>query len=428
MIINKKLFLNIFLLSALFLFSIKQVFAYSCPDYVFETNLAQGANNPDVRVMQEILNLDSRTLVSYQGAGSKGHETTTFGKATREALKRFQALFIEYIGIANGKFGPLTRTSMNAVCKGPFFTQGTGNVYDVATSTIIKDNTPPEIGLAGPESANIDTAFRAYLGVNEPVKMPDPSSIIVENATIGDFRKLSSSTYSFLVTPNVDATNDITLQIEAERIEDLAGNKNTDASNELVVNLILQNATISTSTEFQLPSLTLPNLSFPTSTTPTDCSGVSSVDINDTSNPCYGRVPMTSNGQPASAEESQNMLMQMLPMLMQGLVSLLKSAGGAVGGDAVCACMPNKTTSFVPLGSTGAIPGRQISTTIPGGGGYYTGYQGPPPGICGVRIRKGLKDTCPGIPGPHNASCCGYLLDTTMQPVTGSLVGGMRSN
>jgi hypothetical protein len=124
------------------IFSYNFAFAYICPDYVFNKDLQYGDTYEDVVAIQEILNLDSRTVVALSGPGSKGQETGFFGKATRSSLKRFQALFIEYIGLADGKFNAKTRVSMNAVCKGPFFTNGTGNVFDKATSLLIPHPQP----------------------------------------------------------------------------------------------------------------------------------------------------------------------------------------------------------------------------------------------------------------------------------------------
>lgn len=87
----------------------------ACP-YSFERDLNIGSKGEDVRLLQKLLNSDKRTIIAVTGAGSLGKESDSFGDATKTALKKFQALFIEYIGVANGNFGPRTRTVMNAIC------------------------------------------------------------------------------------------------------------------------------------------------------------------------------------------------------------------------------------------------------------------------------------------------------------------------
>ncbi len=55
----------------------------------FTRNLATGSNGDDVKRLQQWLNANGFT-VAESGPGSVGKETKQFGKATREALKRFQ--------------------------------------------------------------------------------------------------------------------------------------------------------------------------------------------------------------------------------------------------------------------------------------------------------------------------------------------------
>lgn len=88
-----------------------------CP-YTFSRDLKEGDTGKDVYVLQEILNSDKRTTIAVSGVGSPGKESTMFGKGTREALKRFQALFIEFIGVSDGKFNKNTITIAQAICNG----------------------------------------------------------------------------------------------------------------------------------------------------------------------------------------------------------------------------------------------------------------------------------------------------------------------
>jgi hypothetical protein len=383
--------------------------------------MQKGDKDEDVYVLQQILNLDKRTLVAQTGPGSKNKETASFGTATREALKRFQALFIEYIEVADGKFNTKTRTVMNNVCKGPFFTGLGGNVYDAATNT---DKTAPIISLSGPTQIDLaeETNFKILITGNEAIKTPNLTGLIIEGGTASDVRKTSSTTFSFLVTPNTDVKDKITIQFEADSIEDLGGNKNQVATNEwevLVVNAqTIDPGTADTSLLDDILSSVVSTIA-----TSTDCTAVGSVNVYDYQNPCYGKAPMSGGQGETPEKKKDDSMMQMLQGLMQGLMSALsgmKDAGGKVGGNAACGCTGAPTTQFSALKG---ISGRNIDNITKGRGtGEFVGKQGPPPGICGVRPRSGPKDKCAGIPGPHNSSCCGITSDVTMQPVTGTVV------
>jgi hypothetical protein len=382
-----KIFLT-FTFLLFFFFSYQGVEAYACPNYTFGQNLAKGANSPDVKVIQEILNLDKRTVVAYSGPGSKGSETTVFGTATRESLKRFQALFIEFIGVADGKFNSKTRTVMNSVCKGPFFTGGGGSVYDLDP----KDSLPPIIGVAAVSQTSVDIPFRAYIASSEAIKTPTLTGLIISGAIASDLRKTSSTTFSFLVTPNIDVAGVITIQIEADSIEDLAGNTNPVASNEWVVSVIRIIDPTAT--------ITLPEIDFPTIATSTDCSTVASVSVYDYTNPCYGRVPTVDPNAGGQTEQpgqsSMDLIMNLLTGLLKGFTGLGGTGGtGGAGVDAggigttpgFCACAAGQTT--IGLVGIKGPSGRFINTANPGLGNYTGKVLLTPPAICGQLIVKG---------------------------------------
>jgi hypothetical protein len=69
-------------------------------------NLFYGKKSVTVKTLQQFLN-GNGFLVSSYGAGSPGKETTTFGKATKSALAKFQKA--NGITPAAGYFGPKTR-------------------------------------------------------------------------------------------------------------------------------------------------------------------------------------------------------------------------------------------------------------------------------------------------------------------------------
>ncbi len=84
---------------------------------IFTRELSEGVSGPDVLALQKILNADSDTRVSSQGAGSPGHETDYFGALTTKAVQKFQVKY----GIANsgdpgyGIVGPRTRRKCEEV-------------------------------------------------------------------------------------------------------------------------------------------------------------------------------------------------------------------------------------------------------------------------------------------------------------------------
>jgi spore germination protein len=80
----------------------------------FSRSLFLGSVGEDVRLLQKVLNSDTRTRVASGGVGSKGNETTRFGPATETAVKKFQLLY----GLAKegdpayGFVGPKTRAKL----------------------------------------------------------------------------------------------------------------------------------------------------------------------------------------------------------------------------------------------------------------------------------------------------------------------------
>lgn len=73
---------------------------------MFARDLQSGFMGPDVRLLQQFLNLKG-FVVASRGPGSPGNETTLFGALARAALARFQAA--HGITPPSGCFGPLTR-------------------------------------------------------------------------------------------------------------------------------------------------------------------------------------------------------------------------------------------------------------------------------------------------------------------------------
>lgn len=217
----------------------------ACP-YAFERDLYLNIKGEDVRLLQVLLNSDKRTMIALDGPGSPGKETTVFGQGTKEAVKKFQALFIEYVGVANGRFGPRTRTVMNTICTGTY-TAESGQAYNNVPSVqanatpkgeiteIPNDKIAPNISL----SANLNTVeaggtFKVVLNASEEIKPITPDMIIITGGVIKEIRKLSKVSYTISVTASGETKN-VEVQIEADRVYDTANNLNEDASNEVVV-------------------------------------------------------------------------------------------------------------------------------------------------------------------------------------------------
>ena len=86
---------------------------YGIPvDFRFQSDLSKGANHPEVRYLQIILNTDPDTYVATSGPGSPGNETTYFGPLTEDAVKRFQK---KYGLPETGYVGYATREKLNGI-------------------------------------------------------------------------------------------------------------------------------------------------------------------------------------------------------------------------------------------------------------------------------------------------------------------------
>jgi hypothetical protein len=242
----------------------------TCP-YVFSRDLQTGMQGEDVRLLEKILNADKRTLIASTGEASPGQEGDTYTPQIKEAVRRFQILFKEWIGVANGRFGPRTRTVMNAICNGTnqslsggaAYTnvasvqqnatpQGQTTLFDPAkpnTNTTNATPTPLEITLAANLNAvTVGSKFKIIANLSAQVKAFTPESLIIDGGTIDEIRKLSKMSYSIKVTPNEDAKQ-VSAQVEADKVEDMFGNTNENASNEVIVKVKAPPAATSTATD-----------------------------------------------------------------------------------------------------------------------------------------------------------------------------------
>lgn len=131
--------------------------------FAAERQLERGMYGEDVRLLQVLLNSDALTQVSESGAGSIGNETTFFGKATEEALVRFQqknlsdVLDVSTLGIGIGVYGPITKSFVSErmfvsgisdksrTVADIFLSQSTDTLKSATSATIQTEKTALEI-------------------------------------------------------------------------------------------------------------------------------------------------------------------------------------------------------------------------------------------------------------------------------------------
>ena len=88
---------------------------------VFITALRRGAEGPEVKCLQEILNQDEETRLIETGPGSPGSETKFFGPLTENAVIRFQEKYAEEVlepwdlTEGTGYVGKTTREKLNSL-------------------------------------------------------------------------------------------------------------------------------------------------------------------------------------------------------------------------------------------------------------------------------------------------------------------------
>ncbi len=141
------------------------------PGFSFEMDLYPGYTDQDVVELQRVLNADVDTIVSYEGDGSRGHETTYFGDKTKQAVIKFQEKYADVIltpsGLTrgNGIVGKATRTKLNLLI-------GVINTYESTGSPTSRGNS----GTSSQNSSQIVVGGGVPVVVSNPVPT-SPSSI-----------------------------------------------------------------------------------------------------------------------------------------------------------------------------------------------------------------------------------------------------------
>lgn len=208
-----------------------------CP-YTFNNALITGRTSEEVRLLQKILNANVRTQIYPSGPGSQGQETNYFGAGTRNAVRTFQTLYLENLTFNDGVVSGPTLDFINRLC----------NKYSqIIEEPENKSNNPLGTVLASQIQINLSTeilnfqineSFKVYLYSNQVLKTPSKSCFISDGATINEIRKLSPNNFVLVVFPS-DGARNIFIQVSADCLEDLAGNRNNTASNEIKINSLI---------------------------------------------------------------------------------------------------------------------------------------------------------------------------------------------
>lgn len=146
---------------ALIVFVLGLLFSPHSSQAAFLRDLKLGDSGEDVRELQKLLNLDSRTRVSSTGPGALGQETAYFGPLTRSAVIRFQELYatevLRPIALVKGTgyVGPLTRQKLTTFS--PTFSS-TGTL-ETGSSNVIST---PKIFSVSPQSGADGTRVTIY--------------------------------------------------------------------------------------------------------------------------------------------------------------------------------------------------------------------------------------------------------------------------
>lgn len=126
---------------------------FTCGPSDFARDLFFGSSGTDVKTLQQFLNHQG-SAVATTGPGSPGRETTYFGRATRDAVIRFQKT--HGISPAAGYFGPKSRAKASALCT----VEGTVPVVP----PIVIGTTPPPAVI--PPVATSTPAATSTVGIN----------------------------------------------------------------------------------------------------------------------------------------------------------------------------------------------------------------------------------------------------------------------
>ena len=193
----KKLFVsNLFLILNLFIFV---NFTYALSPLPKNSYLRFGDNMRQVKILQEILNSNSLTKVTEEGAGSPGQENWYFGKLTENAVKKFQ----EKYGLeVTGKIDFKTWKKINE------YVQGGG---EVQTNTDTNNSTLQEkINNADEKRKSLNEQNKKDFEEAKKLKAEKDkeNKELAEASKKGFFENLMEKTTSFFSSKNTPPVSD----------------------------------------------------------------------------------------------------------------------------------------------------------------------------------------------------------------------------
>lgn len=182
--------------------------------FEFNQNLKLGNNNQDVKELQRFLN-GNNFIVSTNGPGSLGRETTKFGLATKNALIKFQKT--NNISPAVGYFGTITREVVNKYSVGlnsrqfvnsslneqkNFYENGYyavgGSITGIVSPVVLKNNDQDDLKINLGDKSNFVFPKKFLNGTKYEV------TVVSDSASQGCYIKNGSGVISLADVKNVE--------------------------------------------------------------------------------------------------------------------------------------------------------------------------------------------------------------------------------
>lgn len=223
-------------------------FAYAgtlpCP-HTWNQNLKIGSAGDDVLSLQKILNCDTDTVIAITGPGSKGNETSSYGKLTALAVVKFQQKYAAEIlapsGLitGTGSVGGMTRAKLNSLCRITLATQSTtASSSEQDTLAVISPQQPkPTLAPAGAggvpfTNVTLTAGSKDVIVNNLTVQRTGPGvdnvfesvALVDENGDgIGDEKRFNSNHQAVLGDPfTIPAHSSKTLTLVGNMTDDTA--------------------------------------------------------------------------------------------------------------------------------------------------------------------------------------------------------------
>ena len=158
----------------------------------FSRTLKIGMSGEDVRILQQILNRNVDTKVTYSGIGSSGQESTYFGSLTQSAVIRFQEKYRQQILQPNGLLsgtgvvGPSTRNVLSSIQNGLDSSKISTSSVNATNSS--KNNLNPNLNNLGVFIDALDKVSKKQ-GISAEKLALIKKQIVLDRATSTDFQK-----------------------------------------------------------------------------------------------------------------------------------------------------------------------------------------------------------------------------------------------